>query len=493
MTTQPLVLVTGVTGYVGGRLTPRLLEAGCRVRVLVRGNAQRLRNRPWRADVDVAVGDVLQPDDLAAAMQGVDAAYYLIHSMGGHSEFRQRDIEAARNFGRAAADAGVQRIVYLGGLGDPTSDLSEHLRSRQETGQALGEAGVPVTEFRAGMIVGSGSLSFEILRHLTERVPIMLTPRWTRSRTQPIAIRDVLAYLITAPDVAESAGQIVEIGGPDVLTYLDMIKRYARIRGLRRTFISVPVLSPRLSSYWVHWMTPIPANIARPLIDGLRNDTVLHHDRAGTLFPEIDPLRYDTAVQLALERIEQGQIETLWSDALASSQGDLPPVYLAQEQGMLFERRQTVVDTSPTVVYRAFTGIGGRRGWPGYNWLWSIRGILDRLIGGVGMRRGRRHPDELREGEALDFWRVEKVEPNRRILLRAEMKLPGRGWLQFESLPTADGTQTQLVQTAFFAPKGLFGLLYWYGIYPIHGLVFSRMINQIAQRAEMLAAKSSGG
>jgi len=196
---------------------------------------------------------------------------------------------------------------------------------------------------------------------------------------------------------------------------------------------------------------------------------------------------------LALERIEQGQIETLWSDALASSQGDLPPVYLAQEQGMLFERRQTVVDTSPTVVYRAFTGIGGRRGWPGYNWLWSIRGILDRLIGGVGMRRGRRHPDELREGEALDFWRVEKVEPNRRILLRAEMKLPGRGWLQFESLPTADGTQTQLVQTAFFAPKGLFGLLYWYGIYPIHGLVFSRMINQIAQRAEMLAAKSSGG
>ena len=481
---QQRILVTGATGYVGGRLAPRLLEAGYRVRVLVRGQGDRLNGRPWRDQVEIATGDVLQPESLYEALQGVDAAYYLIHSMGGHAGFRTRDIEAARNFAQAAAAAGVQQIIYLGGLGAAESELSEHLRSRQETGEALRSAGVPVTEFRAGMVVGSGSLSFEMLRDLTERLPMMICPRWVYTRTQPIAIRDVLSYLISALQTPACRGRIVEIGGADVLTYADMMLGYAHARGLRRLLIPVPVLSPLLSSYWVHWMTPISSNIARPLVLGLRNELVVRDNAARTLFPQIEPLTYATAVKLALEQIDKGKIETIWSDALASSQGDLPPVYLTQEQGMLIERRQQHVAAAPAAVYRVVTGIGGKRGWPAYDWLWRVRGALDRLVGGVGMRRGRRHPDELREGDALDFWRVEAVEPDRLLHLRAEMKLPGAGWLQFEVKPAEDADSCELVQTALFAPKGLFGLLYWYSLYPVHGLIFSKMLANLAAQAE---------
>jgi uncharacterized protein YbjT (DUF2867 family) len=479
----PLVLVTGVTGYVGGRLVPRLLTAGYQVRALVRGEPQRLSSRSWYERVDIVVGDVLQPEGLVAAMEDVEVAYYLIHSMRDNAEFGQRDIQAAQNFAQAAKAAGVKRIIYLGGLGDPEGELSEHLESRQETGTALRQAGVPVTEFRAGMIVGSGSLSFEMVRHLTERLPVMICPRWVFVRSHPIAIRDVLSYLVAAIETPESSGQIVEIGGADTLTYAEMMQGYARIRGLRRIIIPVPVLTPRLSSYWAHWVTPIPASIARPLIKGLRYELVVRDNLARELFPGIEPLDYETAVTRSLKRIEDGQIETIWSDALASSKGDVRPVYLTQEQGMLIERRQKRVDAPPKVVYQAFSGVGGERGWPPYNWLWRIRGAIDRLVGGVGLRRGRRHPEELRAGEALDFWRVEAIQPNRLLRLRAEMKLPGRGWLQFEAQPVQDG-QTELVQTAYFAPKGLFGLLYWYGLYPLHGLIFARMISSIAQSAE---------
>lgn len=479
---SPRVLVTGVTGYVGGRLVPRLLQQGASVRVLVRGGADRLAGRDWQQQVEIVTGDVLDTDSLAAALQGIDVAYYLIHSMGQNQEFSERDIRAATNFSQAAATAGVQRIIYLGGLGDPDSNLSEHLRSRQETGTALRQFGVPVTEFQAGMIVGSGSLSFEMLRHLTERLPIMIAPRWLYTRSQPIAIRDVLNYLIAALDVPQSAGQIIAIGGANVLTNEEMMQTYARIRGLRRLIIPVPVLTPKLSSYWVHWTTPVPANIVRPLILGLRNELIVRDGRARQLFPQIEPLNYETAVQLALKRIDDGDIETLWSDALASTQGDVSPVYLTQEQGMLIERRQLTVRTTPQNLFRAFTNLGGVRGWPPDNWLWQLRGMLDRLVGGVGMRRGRRHPQELRRGEALDFWRVEAVEPDHLLRLRAEMKLPGRGWLQFEANPRSDG-QTDLVQTAYFAPKGLSGLLYWYGIYPLHGAIFSRMIQYVANQA----------
>ena len=483
------ILVTGATGYIGGRLIPRLLERGARVRVLIRGSAQRIKGRPWEDAVEAAIGDVLEPETLAKAMKEVDVAYYLIHSMGGDGAFSERDITAARNFSQAAAAAGVSRIIYLGGLGDPESNLSEHLRSRQETGATLRETGVPVTEFRAGMVVGSGSLSFEMLRHLTERLPVMVAPRWVFTRTQPIAIRDVLNYLVGALDVPESAGRTIEIGGADILTNAEMMQRYARIRGLRRLIIPVPVLSPALSAYWVHWTTPLPASVSRPLIVGLRNELVVRDSQALRLFPDIDPLDFETAVALALERVEEGDIETIWSDALASSQGDARPVLLTQEQGMVIERRQRTVVAPPSTVFNAFSSLGGEEGWP-VNWLWRLRGLLDRLAGGVGMRPGRRHPRHLRPGDALDFWRVEAVEPDRLLRLRAEMKLPGRGWLQFQAKERSDG-HTELVQTAYFAPKGLLGLLYWYGIYPLHGLIFSRMIASVTERAEKQAQSTT--
>ncbi len=483
------VLVTGVTGYVGGRLVPRLLDAGYAVRVLVRGSAHRLDGRPWKDRVDIVIGDVLALETLGAAMRDIDAAYYLIHSMGGHSEFSARDAEAAKNFASAAAQAGVSNIIYLGGLGDPEAQLSEHLRSRQQTGDTLRQYDVPVTEFRAGMVVGSGSLSFEMMRNLTERIPIMIAPRWVYTNTQPIAIRDVLSYLVSALSTPASEGQIIEIGSPDIVTYADMMKTYARLRGLRRVIIRVPVLTPRLSSYWVHWMTPVPASVVKPLIEGLRNELVVRDHSAKRLFPDIDPIDFETAVRYALARIEEGDIETLWSDALASSQGDVKPFYLTQEQGMLIERRQMVVDAPQQAVYESFSGLGGDRGWPPHNWLWQLRGALDRLLGGVGMRRGRRHPTEIRQGEALDFWRVEMVDPGHLLRLRAEMKLPGQGWLQFEANEREDG-QTDLVQTAYFDSRGLFGLLYWYGIYPLHGLVFSSMITAVAERARIIARHS---
>lgn len=478
------ILVTGATGYVGGRLIPRLLGAGHTVHALVRGGTERLAGRPWQPEIKVVDGDVLQPQTLTRAMQGVDVAYYLIHSMGGDGQFRERDQEAARNFAHAAKKAGVQQIIYLGGLGATEQELSEHLQSRQESGDALREAGVPVTEFRAGMIIGSGSLSFEMVRHLTERLPVMICPKWTFNRTQPIAIRDVLGYLIAALERSEIIGQIIEIGGSSTLPYIDILKAYAHQRGLRRIFIPIPVLSPTLSSHWVHWMTPVPGSIARPLIEGLRNDLIVHDQSAHEFFPSIQPMDHMRAIKLALARIQEGNVETLWSDALVSSQGNLPPVYLTQEQGMLIERRETLVMAPPDVVFQVVAGIGGKRGWPSYNWLWEARGLLDRFFGGVGMRRGRRHPDELRVGDALDFWRVEAIVPNELLLLHAEMKLPGEGWLRFRVRPCSDPNQTRLVQAALFAPKGLLGLLYWYSIYPLHGFIFSSMIDRLAAKAE---------
>src|SRR5512137_91726 len=342
MASTKLILLTGATGYIGGRLVPRLLEAGYSVRCLARDTA-RLEGRPWRSQVEVAAGDCLRADTLPAAMSGVDVAFYLVHSMAGGRDFEQRDVLAARNFAAAARTAGVSRILYVGGLGDPDTDLSEHLRSRQETGRVLRETGVPVTEFRAAVIVGSGSLSFEIIRYLTERLPVMICPRWLYTRAQPIAIRNVLDYLVAALDVPESTGRVVEIGGADVLTYGDMLRGYARARGLKRWLVPVPVLTPRLSSYWVHLVTPVPAAIARPLIQGLRNDVIVRDVAARRLFPQIQPLDYATAVRLALANLETGHVETAWSDALASSQGDLAPVALATHEGIILERRQLTV------------------------------------------------------------------------------------------------------------------------------------------------------
>jgi uncharacterized protein YbjT (DUF2867 family) len=478
------VLVTGASGYIGGRLVPALLQADYRVRCLVREPA-RLAGRSWGEQVEIVAGDVLHPRSLTATMAGVDTAYYLIHSMSEGDEFHQRDLDAARNFGAAARAAGVRRLIYLGGLGDPSADLSHHLRSRQATGQALRESGPPLTEFRAAVIVGAGSVSFEMVRYMTERLPLMVCPRWVFTRIQPIAIRDVLAYLVAALEVESSAGQVVEIGGADVLTYAAMLEGYARVRGLRRLIVPVPVLTPRLSAYWVHWMTPIPASIAHPLIQGLRNEVVVRDATARRLFPSIAPLGYADAVREALAQLESAQVETSWSDASSrdSARGGGAPVALTTQEGMIIERRQREVAADPATVYLVVSGLGGRRGWLYANWAWLLRGVLDRMVGGAGYRRGRRHPDQLRTGDALDFWRVEAADSGHVLRLRAEMRLPGRAWLQFRCRPRSDGT-TLLEQTAYFAPKGLPGLAYWYLLYPAHAPIFSGLIRAIGRRAE---------
>ena len=379
--------------------------------------------------------------------------------------------------------AGIKRIIYLGGLGDPDADLSEHLHSRQETGRVLSQAGVPVTEFRAAIIVGSGSISFEMIRYLTERIPIMICPRWVFTQVQPIGIDDVLAYLTAALEVPESAGRVIEIGGADRMAYGEMMLGYAEVRGLKRILVPVPVLTPRLSSYWVHWTTPVPALISRPLIEGLRNEVIVRDDTAEQLFPEIKPMGYEAAVVDALKRLQAGDVETRWSDPLCSSQGDQSPVVLETREGMIIEQRQACVQAPVDRVYDTFSSLGGARGWLYFDWAWHLRGVVDRLIGGVGLRRGRRHPHDVRVGDAIDFWRVEAVEQNHLLRLRAEMKVPGRAWLQFEAEPLGGG-ETSLIQTAFFAPKGLWGFLYWYLLYPLHGLIFSGMIGKITEEAE---------
>ena len=455
-----LVLVTGATGYVGGRLVPRLVEAGHRVRCLVR-DPSRLQGRPWCKQVEVVQGDVLDFDSLHEPMRDINVLYYLIHSLGEGSGFEQLDVQAAQNCSAAAKASGIERLIFVGGLGDARTQLSPHLRSRHRTGDALRESGVPVTEFRAAVIVGSGSLSFEMVRYLTERLPIMICPRWVFTRVQPIAIRNVLDYLVAAIESPDSAGRILEIGGQDVLTYAEMMTRYARVRGLRRVLIAVPVLTPRLSSYWVHLITPVPANIAQPLIKGLMNEVIVHDDTARSLFPNIALLDYETSVRLAFQKIKLRGVETSWTDALASSHRGKAPVALITSEGMIIERRKRTVPAPADAVYRAFARLGGQRGWLYMDWSWQIRGILDRLFGGVGMRRGRRDSEDVRVGDALDFWRVEAVDPGKMMRLRAEMKVPGRAWLEFQTEDQAD-SGALFTQTAFFEPRGLLGLLYWF-------------------------------
>lgn len=485
-----LVLVTGATGYVGGRLVPRLLDAGYRVRVLVRDPA-RLQGRSWQRQVEVVAADVLDLDTDRRALEGVDVAYYLVHSMAEGVGYPERDALAARNFGAAARLQGIRRIVYLGGLGDPNADPSFLIRSRQDTGEALRLGGAPVVELRAAIVVGAGSASFEMIRHLVERLPVMICPRWVYTRVQPIAIRDVLAYLVAAASLPGDESRVIEVGGADVLTYGEMMLHYAKARGLWRTLLPVPVLTPLLSTYWVHWVTPLPADFARPLIEGLRAEVVVRDDAARRLFPGIEPLGYDAAVRLALEQLEAGQVETAWSDAASSSGPGRATATLVSREGMIVERREREVRAPAGDVFRAFTSLGGRVGWLYADALWQLRGLADRLVGGVGLRRGRRHPTDLRVGDALDFWRVEAVEPSRLLRLRAEMKAPGRAWLQFEAQSKEDGV-TRLTQVALFAPRGLSGLAYWYLLYPIHSLIFSGLIERIGRRAERESGVAAG-
>ncbi len=486
MPNDKLILLTGATGYVGGRLAPRLLGAGHRVRCLVR-DASRLYGRPWCAHVEIIEGNALNPETLDAALKDVSVAYYLIHGMQGNKADAERDMTAAQNFAEAAESAAIERIIYLGELVDPTANLSPYLRSRHETGSILRRGRVPVTEFRAGMIVGSGSILFEMIRYLVEREPLLVCPAWFYSTAQPIAIRDVLSYVIAALETDESIGKLIEIGGPTRLTYAEMLLEYAKERNLQRVLVHTPFNLPRLSAYWVHMVTPIHWRFILPQIEGLRAHLVVHDDDAKKIFPQINPIDVQTAIHLALGRVQHDDVETSWSDALVTAMGDTKPYTFKVEEGMMMERRTLLLDLAADSVFRSYTGIGGQRGWLYMDWAWAIRGWMDKAIGGVGIRRGRRHPDEIYAGESLDFWRVESVEPNRSMLLRAEMKVPGLAWLQFESIPQENG-KTLLTETAYYEPHGFWGFVYWYAMWPFHAFLFDGLIRRLAERARLLAA-----
>jgi uncharacterized protein YbjT (DUF2867 family) len=480
------VVVTGATGYIGARLVPRLLEAGFRVRCLVR-QARKLDGRPWAADprVEVVEYDLATAgvDDLVDAMRGCGAAYYLVHAMLSAGEgYARQDRDMALRFARAAEQAGLARIVYLGGLGETGTDLSEHLSSRREVETVLAQGAVPVTVLRAAMIIGSGSASFEILRYLVERLPVMVTPRWVETACQPIAVRNVLVYLVGCLDEPRTTGRTFDIGGPEVVTYRALMRIMAEERGLmRRLVIPVPVLTPRLSALWIHLVTPLSRHIALPLAEGLRNRVVCRNDDAARLMPQ-PLLSPREAIAAALARVEHHQVESAWSDA-----GVVPgdPDWAGGKT--MTDRREVRVAAPPAAVYHAVCRVGGDHGWYGSQWLWRVRGALDRLAGGPGLRRGRKDPEHLAYGEALDFWRVTAVEPDRRLALRAEMRLPGEALLEFDIRPAGDAPGTSvLTQTAVFKPKGLLGLAYWYGVLPLHGVVFSGMLDGIRRAAEAM-------
>jgi len=471
------VLVTGATGYIGGRLVPRLREQGYDVRCFSRA-AERLRGR-FDPQVEIVEGDLSDEAALAHALRGCDAAYYLIHSMSSTTAFAQADRLAARRFGDAARTAGVGTIVYLGGLGSDGDALSTHLKSRHEVGNILRESGVRVIELRAALIIGSGSISFEMMRYLTERLPLMIAPRWVTTRCQPIAIRDVLAYLIAALELPAGGSRVYEIGGTDVLTYRDMMLRYAAIRNLRRSIIIVPFFTPQLSSYWVHLVTPISARLAQPLIRGLYNEVIVHDRSAAADFPQIVPIGFDEAVRAALDR--SAGAETTWFDAF--DYRTLPADFAGVKEGMLIDMRVRHARVAPERIAAVFSSLGGARGWLFGDALWRLRGWMDRIAGGVGLRRGRRSESDLRAGDAVDFWRVEAYQPGRLLRLRAEMKLPGLAWLQFEAEPSGAAGAT-LRQTAFFEPRGLVGFLYWYGVAIFHAWVFGNLATRIVHEAE---------
>jgi uncharacterized protein YbjT (DUF2867 family) len=473
-----LILLTGATGYVGGRVLARLESQGYRVRCLTR-RPDSLRSRVAES-TEVVKGDVLDRQSLDAALAGCDAAYYFVHSMGADKDFEREDREAATNFAAAASAAGVRRIIYLGGLGSPDQKLSKHLRSRHETGDLLRSSQAQVIELRASIVIGSGSLSFELIRALVERLPVMICPRWVAVLAQPIAIEDVLAYLIAALDLPDGDSRIFEIGGPDRVSYGDIMREYARQRGLRRLMIPVPVLTPYLSSLWLGLVTPVYARIGRKLVESLRNPTLISNNLAERTFG-VHPRGLREAIERALVNEDRELAETRWSDALSSA-GKSKSWGGVRFGSRIVDSRTVQIDAPPSVAFAPIQRIGGDTGWYYGNWLWRLRGFLDLLAGGVGVRRGRRDPVHLTTGDALDFWRVEAFEPNHRLRLQAEMKLPGRAWLEFEV--TGDDHQSTLRQTAIFDPVGLSGLAYWYALYPLHQLVFAGMLRNIARRGE---------
>lgn len=486
MTPQEIrVAVVGATGYIGTRLVPRLAAAGYQVRCLVR-TPKKLRDRPWRNDpaIEVMQCDLADPARLAEQLAGCEAAYYLVHAMQGGADFAERDRELAAAFAGAAGTAGVSRIIYLGGLGDETDDLSAHLLSRREVERVLASGPAQVTTLRAAMIIGSGSASFELLRYLTERLPVMITPRWVRTISQPIAIRNVLHYLVQCLAVPDTTGRVLEIGGPDLTSYEQLIHVMARLRGLRRRIIlPVPLLTPHLSSLWIHLVTPVDARMARPLAAGLRNRVVVRDDLAARLMPQ-PLLSIEEAIRIALDAEARFDVESSWSTA-----GPVPgdPDWAG---GDVFEdSRSGVIEASPEQVFAVLQRLGGRSGWFKYNQLWQLRGWLDRFVGGPGTMRTRRDPDTLWWGDTIDFWRVVEIERPQRLTLRAEMRVPGDAVLDFELLAAGAGA-TRLTQTARFRPRGLAGLAYWYAVAPFHKPVFDSLFAGIARAAQGLTKRS---
>ena len=478
-----LVLVTGASGYVGGRLVDQLLDAGYRVRCVVRTPA-KVAAAPWARRVEIVEGDVLE--DLGAVMDGVAAVYYLVHTIGASADWVARDRRAAENVRDSAAAAGVHRIVYLGGLGDGASEeLSPHLASRHEVGRVLADGPVPVTELRAAVIIGAGSASFEMLRYLVEVLPVMVTPRWVQTRCQPIAVRDVLRDLVGVLGSAEAAGRVYEIGGPDVLSYHEMMNIYAEEAGLRRRWlVPVPVLTPSLSSHWVGLVTPLPRSLARPLVDSLINEVIVRDDSIGAVVPGT-PLTYRQAVGSALGRLRAGTVTTTWASAELGGRRPADPMPTDPDWAggtVLADRRDRHVDATQAEVYAVLHRVGGEQGWYWGDWLWAIRGLLDQLVGGVGMRRGRRRAAVMQVGDPVDFWRVEALEPDALVRLHAEMKLPGEAWLEWRVEP--EGTGSHVFQLGRFHPRGLLGRAYWLAVAPFHRFVFPSLLDGIAEDAE---------
>lgn len=479
-------VVLGGTGYIGGRLVPELLARGHQVCVIAR-SPEKLQGVPWENDVQILHGDVTSPDSIAAALSPQDVVYYLVHSLN-RTDFAHVDRRAAKNVATAATEAGIKRLVYLGGIMPTHGDLSEHLASRNEVGQTFLTSSIPATVLQSAIIIGSGSASFEMLRYLTERLPAMVTPRWVYNRVQPIAVRDVLYYLVEAAESPSNGSHVFDIGGPDVLTYRDMMRRYAAVSGLnRRLVVPVPFLSPWLSAQWVNLVTPVPRSIAIPLIESLIHELICTKKGISEYIP--DPpaglTAYDDAVELALSRIRNADVPTRWSDAawpLAPS--DPLPTDPDWSGGSIYtDVRERTTDADPETLWTVIESIGGESGWYSFPLAWTVRGWADRLIGGVGLRRGRRNPDQLSVGEALDWWRVEHLERPRLLRLRAEMKLPGRAWLELQ-VDTDNQGDTVYRQRAIFEPHGFGGHFYWKSIAPFHGIVFGGMARNITANAE---------
>jgi len=472
-----LIMLTGATGYVGGRLLQMLEQHGYRVRCM----ARRPENLVPRVgpSTQVVKGDVLDLDSLQSALKGVSVAYYLVHSMSSEGSFEENDRKAAHNFGKIAKAAGVERIIYLGGLGNDDDDLSPHLRSRQEVGKILRQSGVPLLEFRASIVIGSGSLSFQLIRSLVERLPIMITPKWVQVSAQPIAIEDLIEYLKAALFVPDSGCRVYEIGGADQVSYADIMRIYGSCRNIGVRMIPVPFLSPHISSLWLGLITPLYSRIGRKLIQSIVHPTVVCDESALKVF-NIQPMGVDDAIRRAIDNEDKEFAETRWSDSLSSS-GKMFSWFGVSFGSRLVDSRTIKVNMPPKFIFKPIQRIGGNTGWYAWNWLWQLRGFLDLLVGGVGMRRGRAHFEILRVGDTVDFWRVEELDPNHLLRLIAEMKMPGRAWLEFEVV--GDDFSSTIRQTAIFDPVGLLGLIYWYALYPLHQLVFAGMLRGIADKA----------